>query len=67
MKEVDAKWTTEFFNHRFEVLISKGVGYQDAYWELEEEHYKLFSRQRYSCYDSFRLQRRTLIKRHKRK
>lgn len=63
MKEVDAKWTTEFFNLQFEQLIAKGVSYQDAYWKLEERHYELFQRQRYSCYDSFRLQRRTFIKR----
>jgi hypothetical protein len=62
MKEVDAKWTSEFFNLRFEGLISTGLSYQDAYWHLEEEHFKIFARQRYSCYDSFRLQRRTMIK-----
>lgn len=64
MKEVDSKWTIEFFNAQFEGLISKGISYQDAYWKLEEDHYKLFGRQRYSCYDSFRLQRRNLIKKH---
>lgn len=63
MKEVDAKWTAQFFNLKFECLIAKGISYQDAYWKLEEDHFKVFGRQRYSCYDSFRLQRRTLIKR----
>lgn len=66
MKEVDAKWTFEFFNHKFEVLIAKGISYQDSYWQLEEDHYKAFNRQRYSCYDSFRLQRRAMIKGKKR-
>lgn len=62
MKEVDSKWTREYFNLLFEGLIAKGISYQDAYWQLEEQHHKLFGRQRYSCYDSFRLQRRVLIK-----
>lgn len=60
--EIDAKWTLAHFNARFDSLIASGLSYQDAYWLLEEEHYKIFNRQRYTCYDSFRLQRRKLIK-----
>ena len=62
MKEVDAKWTREFFNQRFDELISCGVNYQDAYLRVEEEHEKLFGSPRYSYYDSFRISRRDMIK-----
>ncbi len=62
MKEVDSKWTREFFNQKFDELISRGINYQDAYWRLEEEHHRLFGATRYAYYDSFRLARRKLIK-----